>query len=100
MSVMRMTLPPRWAGGVRVITPSGTGSCIPLFDAGADSVVHNPTRTGSPGATSAFGSSVSERMHERPAPFEPKSVVQGKREVLGGRRHLQEHATQEPFVYY
>ena len=100
MSVMRMTLPPRWAGGVRVITPSGTGSCIPLFDAGADSVVHNPTRTGSPGATSAFGSSISEMMHDRPASFTPVTIRRTFPDMMVPLRHLRDHATQEPFVYY
>src|SRR6266852_3414086 len=57
-----------------MIIPSGTGSCPPLFDAGEASVVHSPTRTGSSGATSAVGSSVSERMQERPASFTPVTI--------------------------
>src|SRR2546427_10819685 len=69
MSVTRMTLPPRCAGGVRRMMPSGTGSADPVFDAGAEAVVHRPARTGAPGATAAVGSSVSETMQERPAPF-------------------------------
>src|SRR2546425_12205879 len=74
MSVTRMTLPPRWSGGVRRMMPSGTGSAAPLFDAGAESVVHRPARTGEPGATSAVGSSGSETMQERPAAFTPVTI--------------------------
>src|SRR5438093_2256205 len=74
MSVTRITLPPRCAGGVYKITPSGTGSCVPLFDDGAPSVVHRPARTGAPGATAAVGSSVSETMYERPAAFTPVTI--------------------------
>src|SRR5437867_8668316 len=74
MSVTRITLPPRCAGGVYKITPSGTGSCVPLFDDGAPSVVHRPARTGAPGATAAVGSSVSETMYESPAAFTPVTV--------------------------
>src|SRR2546427_717413 len=74
MSVTRMTLPPRWSGGVRRMMPSGTGSAVPLFDAGAESVVHRPAGTGAPGATAAVGSSVSETMHERPALFTPVTI--------------------------
>src|SRR5437867_7740722 len=74
MSVMRITLPPRCAGGVYKITPSGTGSCVPLFDAGAASVAHRPARTGAPGATAAVGSNVSETMYERPAAFTPVTI--------------------------
>src|SRR5207244_3214971 len=74
MSVTRITLPPRCAGGVYKTTPSGTGSCVPLFDDGAASVVHRPARTGAPGATAAVGSSVSETMYERPAAFTPVTI--------------------------
>src|SRR5881628_1100527 len=74
MSVTRITLPPRCAGGVYKTTPSGTGSCVPLFDDGAPSVVHRPARTGAPGATAAVGSSVSETMYERPAAFTPVTI--------------------------
>src|SRR5262245_54542481 len=74
MSVIRMTEPPRWGGGVRRITPSGTGSSVPLFDAGADVVIQRPVRTRSPGATSAVGSLVSERMQERPDAFTPVTI--------------------------
>src|SRR5216684_2790842 len=74
MSVTRMTLPPRESGGVRRMMPSGTGSAVPLFDVGAESVVHRPARTGAPGATAAVGSSVSETMHERPALFTPVTI--------------------------
>ena len=54
--------------------PSGTGSADPVFDAGAESVVHRPARTGAPGATAAVGSSVSETMQERPTPFTPVTI--------------------------
>src|SRR2546426_2276147 len=74
MSVTRITLPPRCAGGVCKITPSGTGSCVPLFDAGAASDVHRPARTGAPGAAAAVGSRVSEAMYERPAAFTPVTI--------------------------
>src|SRR5262245_36595750 len=74
MSVIRMTDPPRWGGGVRGITPSGTGSSIPLFEAGAPVVIQRPARTRSPGATSAVGSLVSDRMHERPDAFTPVTI--------------------------
>src|SRR5712691_1893818 len=63
------TVPPISTGGILGITPSGTGSCTPAFDAGADSVIQRPALTGSPGATSAVGRFVSERMYERPAAF-------------------------------
>src|SRR2546426_9337041 len=74
MSVTRMTLPPRWSGGVRRMMPSGTGSADPLFDAGAESVVHRPARTGALGATAAGRGSVSETMQERPAPVTPVTI--------------------------
>src|SRR2546426_3532342 len=74
MSVTRITLPPRCAGGVYKTTPSGTGSRVSLFDDGAASVVHRPARTGAPGATAAVGSSVSETMYERPAAFTPVTI--------------------------
>jgi hypothetical protein len=54
--------------------PSGTGSAAPVFDAGADSVVHSPARTGAPGATAVVGSKVSEMMQERPAAFSPVTI--------------------------
>src|SRR5687768_5530381 len=57
-----------------MITPSGTGSYAPSFDTGEASVAHKPTRTGSPGATSAVGRCVSERMQERPASFTPVTI--------------------------
>src|SRR6059036_3147635 len=75
MSVMRTTVPPRWAGGVCMITPSGTGSSVPSFEAGAALVVHKPVRTGAPGATGAVGSIVSERMKERPAALTPVRIL-------------------------
>src|SRR5712671_5346118 len=50
-----------------MITPSGTGSWVPSFEAGAELVVHKPVRTGAPGATGAVGNIASERMKERPA---------------------------------
>src|SRR5438034_727986 len=53
--------------------PSGTGS-LATFDAGATSVVHNPTRTACPGATSPAGNRVSDTMHERPAAFTPVTI--------------------------
>src|SRR5882672_2477115 len=71
---MRMTLPPRWAGGVRKIDPSGTGSVAPLFEDGAASVVHSPILTASPPGMVADGSRASERMHERPAAFTPVTI--------------------------
>src|SRR4029450_6933229 len=74
MSVMRMTLPPRCAGGVFKIDPSGTGSAVPLFDDGEASVVHRPIRTGSPAGIVAVGSSVSETMGEGPAAFSPVTI--------------------------
>src|SRR5262245_18570634 len=73
MSVIRTTVPPRWSGGVRKITPSGTGSA-PTFEAGAASVCHRPARTACPGATSPAGNLVSETMQERPAAFTPVTI--------------------------
>src|SRR5438132_8165287 len=75
MSVMRTTVPPRWAGGGCMITPAGTGSSVPSFEAGAALVVHKPVRTGAPGATGAVGSIVSERMKERPAALTPVTIL-------------------------
>src|SRR5438132_6776331 len=75
MSVVRTTVPPRWAGGVCMITPSGTGSSVPSFEAGAALVVHKPVRTGAPGATGAVGSIVSETMKERPAALTPVTIL-------------------------
>src|SRR5262249_37434420 len=72
-SMTRKTLPPRAAGGMRMMTPSGTGSGL-VFDAGAVSVIHSPARTGSRGPTSAAGIRVSETMHERPLSFTPVTI--------------------------
>src|SRR5213593_4880079 len=74
MSVMRTTVPPRCAGGVCMMTPSGTGSSS-RFEAGAQVVVQRPVRTGAPGATGAVGSIVSERMKERPAALTPVRIL-------------------------
>src|SRR5262245_65699619 len=73
--MMRKTEPPRFAGGIRAITPSGTGSAAPAFDAGAASVIQSPARTGAPVATSAVGICVSETMYERPAAFTPVTIL-------------------------
>src|SRR5262245_58648630 len=57
-----------------MMTPSETGSCVPLFDGRGVSVVHRPTRTASPGATSPAGNRTSERMYDRPASFTPVTI--------------------------
>src|SRR4051794_20624265 len=79
---MRMTVPPRLGGAILVSTPSGTGSSV-VFDAGAESVLHSPTRMGCPGARSPVGSSVSDTMYERPASLTPVTM----RRIFPGMRN-------------
>src|SRR4030095_12464510 len=75
MSVIRTTVPPRCAGGVCMITPSGTGSCVPSFDAGAALVVHKPVRAAAPGATAAVGDRVPERLNARRGAWTPVTIL-------------------------
>src|SRR5262245_7135521 len=74
MSVIRTTVPPRLAGGVCMITPSGTGS-LSWFEAGEALVVQSPVRTAAPAATGAVGSIVSETMMDRPAALTPVTIL-------------------------
>src|SRR5262245_16511482 len=71
---MRMTLPPRCSGGVRTMTPSGTGSSVPSFDEGAAPVRQSPTRTACPAETSPAGKLRSETMYDRPCAFTPVTI--------------------------
>src|SRR5439155_18521707 len=95
MSVMRTTVPPRWAGGVCMITPSGTGS-FTWLEAGAELVVHKPVRTGAPGATGAAGSIVSETMQERPAPLTPVTILRTFPGIPGSPSGLLQGELNEP----